>query len=110
MESVYFAAQADWALSNVKTVLFQTIQFCISTQFVCAFFYTQSNVKTVNFKQYSLVQLQFSSIWDTEIGPYQVIPLPARVDLEAMAMKGYSAFPKVLAFLKPHLQIVYCQI
>ena len=27
-------------------------------------------------------------------GPYQVLPLQAWVDLGAMAMKGYSAFPK----------------
>ena len=26
--------------------------------------------------------------------PYQVLPLWAREDLEAMAIKGYSAFPK----------------
>ena len=32
---------------NVKTVLFQTIQFCISTQF---FVYIQLNVKTVLFQ------------------------------------------------------------
>ena len=40
------------------------------------------------------------------IGPYQVLPLRARVDLEAMAMKGYSVFPKVPALLEPHHQIV----
>ena len=28
------------------------------------------------------------------IGPYHVLPLRVRVDLGAMAMKGYSAFPK----------------
>ena len=35
-----------------QTVLFQTIQFSISTQFF--FVYTQLNVKTVNFKQFNL--------------------------------------------------------
>ena len=30
----------------------------------------------------------------------------ARVDLGAMAMKGYSAFPKAPALLEPHHQIV----
>ena len=40
------------------------------------------------------------------IGPYQVLPLRAREDLGAMAMKGYSAFPKVPALLEPHHQIV----
>ena len=32
-----------------------------------------------------------------EIGSYQVLPLRARVDLGAMAMKGFSAFPKATA-------------
>ena len=31
------------------------------------------------------------------INPYQVLPLRARVDLGAMAMKGYSAFPQRLS-------------
>ena len=33
-------------------------------------------------------------------------PLRAKVDLGAMAMKGYSAFPKALTLLEPHHQIV----
>ena len=33
-------------------------------------------------------------------------PLQARVDLGVMAMKGYSVFPKALALLKPHHQII----
>ena len=33
-------------------------------------------------------------------------PLPDRVELRAMAMKWYSAFPKDLALLKPHHQNV----
>ena len=49
-----------------KTVLFQAIQFSIS-----------------------LV------LFDPQIGPYQVLSPQARVNLEAIAMKGYSAFPKV---------------
>ena len=40
------------------------------------------------------------------IGPYQVLPLWAKVDLGAMAMKGYSAFPKAPASLEPRHQIV----
>ena len=63
---------------NVKTVLFQTIQFSISTQ--------------------------FSSIWP--IGPYQVLQLRDRVDLGAMVMKGYSAFSKAPVLVEPHHQIV----
>ena len=37
VQSVYSTAQANWAMHrvNVKTVLFQTIQFSISTQFGC---------------------------------------------------------------------------
>ena len=31
-----------------------------------------------------------------------MLPLRARVDLGAMAMKGYSAFPKAPALLQPH--------
>ena len=68
---------------NDQTVLFQTIQFSISTQFKC---------QTV--------------LFDPEIGPYQVLALWARVDLGVMTMKGYSVFPKAPALLKPHHQIV----
>ena len=37
VQSVYSTAPADWAMHrvNVKAVLFQTIQFSISTQFRC---------------------------------------------------------------------------
>ena len=31
-----------------------------------------------------------------------MLPLQARVDLGAMAMKRYSAFPKAQALLEPH--------
>ena len=63
---------------NVKTVVFQTIQFSRSTQFKC---------QTVKF--------------DSLIGPIQILALRTR-----MAMKGYSAFPKALALMRPHHQIV----
>ena len=36
-----------------------------------------------------------------------MLPLRARVDLGAMAIKGYSAFPKTPALPEPHYQIVY---
>ena len=39
-----------------------------------------------------------------------MLPLRARVDLGAMAMKRYSAFPKAPALLEPHHQIVKCHI
>ena len=37
-----------------------------------------------------------------------MLPLRARVDLGAMAIKGYSTFPKAPALLEPHHQIVKC--
>ena len=40
------------------------------------------------------------------MGPYQVLPLRARMDLGAMAMKEYSTFPKAPALLEPHHEIV----
>ena len=42
------------------------------------------------------------------MGPYQVLPLRTREELGAMAVKGYSTFPKAPALLKPHHQIVSC--
>ena len=50
---------------NLKIVLFQTIQFSMSTQ--------------------------FNSNWP--IGHYQVLPLRTRVDLRAIAIKGTPHFP-----------------
>ena len=35
-----------------------------------------------------------------------MLPLRARVDLGVMALKGYTAFPKAVALLEPHYQIV----
>ena len=64
-----------------KTFLFQTIQFSISMPLV---------------------------LFNPYIGPYQVLPRRARVDLGAMAMKGCSAFPKAPASLGPHHPIVSC--
>ena len=57
---------------NVKTVLFQTIQFSIITQFKC---------KRV--------------LVDPYTGPNQELPLRVRVDLGAKAMKGNLASPKL---------------
>ena len=39
-----------------------------------------------------------------------MLPRRARMDLGAMAMKGYSVFPKAPALLEPHHQIAYCHI
>ena len=40
------------------------------------------------------------------LGDDQVLPLRTRVDLGAIAMKGYSAFPKAPVLLEPHHQSV----
>ncbi len=37
-------------------------------------------------------------LFDPYIGPYQVLPLRARVVLGAMAMKGYSTFPEPFSY------------
>ena len=39
-----------------------------------------------------------------------MLPLRARVNLGAMAIKGYSTFSKAPALLEPHHQIVLCHI
>ena len=44
-------------------------------------------------------------LFNPKIGPYQVLPFRARVDLGAMAMKGCSAFPKAPASL-----VLYCHL
>ena len=66
-------------VSMSQTVPFQTIQFSISVQLV---------------------------LFDPKIGPNQVLPFRARVDLRAIAIKGCSAFPKASASQEPHHQIV----
>ena len=63
------------AVGMLKTVLFQTIQLSISTQF-------------------KFQTLLFNPL----IGSNQVLPLRARVDQEVMTMKGYSAFPKAPSY------------
>ena len=81
------------AIQFIQTVLIQTIQFSLSTV---------SMSKTVLFLTiHFCINTQFSSI-----GPYQMLPLWARVDLGAIAMKGYFAVPKAPALLEPHHQIV----
>ena len=39
-----------------------------------------------------------------------MLPLQAKEDLGAMAMKGYTAFPKASALLEPHHKIALCHI
>ena len=45
-------------------------------------------------------------LFDPLIGPYQVLRLRAKVDLGAMAMKGYSAFPNAPILLEHQHQII----
>ena len=45
-------------------------------------------------------------LFNSYIGPYQVLPFRVRVDLIEMAMKGCSAFPKTPAWLESHHKIV----
>ena len=45
-------------------------------------------------------------MFDPYIGPYQVLLIRVRVDLRAMAMKGYLTIPKAPALLEPHYQRV----
>ncbi len=71
------------AIQISQTDLIQTIQFSISMQLV---------------------------LFDSLIEPYQVLPLWVTVALGAMAIKGYSTFPKALALLEPHYQIILCHI
>ena len=57
----------------------------------------------------SLVCTQFTCqtvLFDPLLGPYQLLPLWARVDLGAMARKGCFAFSIARALLEPHHQIV----
>ena len=49
-------------------------------------------------------------LFNSKIGPYQVLALRARVDQGKMAVKWCSAFPKAPASLEPHHQIVECHI
>ena len=62
--------------------------------------------KQFYFKQFSLVYVHNLVLFDPLVGPYQVLPLRAGVDLGAIPMEGYSAFPKAPALLDPHHQIV----
>ena len=73
---------------------FKKIQFHISMQFKCKY--------TVQLSKSFL----FQAIRSVFLFDSQVLPLQARVDLGATAMKGYSTFLKALALLEPHHQSV----
>ena len=71
-----------YAQLNVKPALFQTIRFSISTQFKSQ-----------------------AVLFDPQVRRYQVLLHWGRMYLGAIAMKGYSTFPKAPTLLRPHHQI-----
>ena len=52
-----------------------------------------------------LFELSLNVSYIRPLGPYQVLPSRARVDLGMMAMKEYTAFPKAPGLLEPRYQI-----
>ena len=60
----------------------------------------QNNAKRTNYAKAKIDKIY------CERGPYQVLPLWTRVDLEAIAIKGYSVLPKAPALAEAHHQIV----
>ena len=84
-------------VSMSKTVQFQTILFSISTQFKCKYGII---VKTflflaIQFNQTTKFSISMPLVlFNPYIGPGQVLPRRARVDLGAMAMKKCYVFLK----------------
>ena len=89
--------------SVYKRVLFQTIQFSIQNSSISNnsvyHKYSFNFKKQFYFKQFSLAQVHSFILFVPKIGPYQVLPFQARVDLRMMAIKEYFAFPKAPALL-----------
>ena len=75
-------------------------------QMIKQFFFKQFNLALVICTQFKRQTVRI----DLYIGHNQVLPLRAKVDLGAMAMEGYSAFPTAPALLKPYPQIVKCHM
>ena len=81
-----------------------------------SFVYTQLNNQTVlilksPIESKSFVYTQFKCqtvLFDLFIGPIQMLPLRAIMDLGAMAMKRYSTLSKAPALLEPRYQFVLC--
>ena len=57
-------------------------------------------------ERFSLASEHSLVLSDLYVGPSQVPPHQDRVDLGAMAMKGYTALSKAPELLQPHHQIV----
>ena len=74
-------------IKHQSFVLFLTIQYNVKS-FVCTHFECQT------------------VLFDSQRGSYQVLSLPARVNLGSVAMKRHSAFPKAPALLDSHHQMV----
>ena len=62
------------------------------------------------FQNLNQIYQSWETLFHPLIGPSQMLLLWARGNLEAMAMKGYSAFLKAPVLLEPHDQFVYCHI
>ena len=69
------------------------MQFSMSTQFY--------------FKLLCFAYVHNLVLFNPQIRPNRVLPRLARMDMGAMAVKGYSVFPKALASPESHYQIVY---
>ena len=81
----------------------------MSTQFKCKYGLTDKDIsfQAIQFNQ--TIQFSISMplvLFNPQIRPSQVIPHQDWVDLEALAMKGCSLFPKAPASLERHHQIV----
>ncbi len=76
-QSVYFTAPANWAIHRVKcqTVLIQPIQFSISIDFV----YIQSNVKTV---LYQTIQFRVCTVSMSKTVSFQTIHFSIRTQFK----------------------------
>ena len=64
--------------------------------------WSESSIANNSVRHKSFICTQFKCqtvLFDPKIGPYQVLPLWACVDLGAMVMKGYATFPKAPALL-----------
>ena len=90
----------DWHVSQAYAITFLCI---LSLQYILKLIpYSELSFRGTKLGPHH-ISTQFSisnsSIWPGVVLPNQVLPLWARVDLGAMAMKGYSAFPIASALL-----------
>ena len=104
--SVLVARHDDDNDEMTKTDLFQTIQFSMSINFCL----TQLNVKTVLYQtnQFSVIT-QFSSIWPVDrtlLGA----TIPTKSVWERWQWKLYSVFPKASTFMEPLTTRLFCVI